>query len=335
MSWVKRNLYFVIGTVVAVILLGLAGFYFYSKYSLNNANVTQLNQAYEELKNLNNQKPHPGSGNVDNIKTAKEQQQQLKAWIGNARKHFQRIPPIPDVPKLTDRDFSQALSGTLAQLRRDATSSSVSLPPDYFFSFQSQHNKVTFTPGTLGQLSTALGEVKAICQVLFAAKVNSLDYLRRERTADDMAGNATDYLGDKSVTNELAVITPYELSFRSFSPELAGVLSGFANSPYGLVVKTVNVEQVGANAAADAAGGQGIIPGQSPIPVPGFPTPPQFDRYGRPLPPGATPGAAPAAAAGRGLPIVLDEKQLRITITLMVVKPVVPATPNNPATAAK
>ena len=82
---------------------------FLLEYAQNNTNVTQLNQAYEELKNLNNQKPHPGSGNVDNIKNAKEQQQQLKAWIDTARKHFQRIPPIPDLPKLSDRDFSQAL----------------------------------------------------------------------------------------------------------------------------------------------------------------------------------------------------------------------------------
>jgi hypothetical protein len=334
MSWVKRNLYFVIGTVVAVILLGLAGWYFYNKYALNNTSVTQLNQAYEELKTLNNQKPHPGSGSVDNIKNAKEQQQQLKAWIDTARKHFQPIPPIPDVPKLSDRDFSQALSGTLAQLRRDAVAASVSLPQDYFFSFQAQHNKVTFAPGTLGQLSTALGEVKAIAQVLFAAKVNSLDYLRRERTADDMAGNATDYLGDKSVTNELAVVTPYELSFRSFSPELAGVLSGFANSPDGLVVKTVNVEQVGANTTADASGN--AIPGQAPVPpVPGIPGQPTVDRFGRPIPGAGTTPAAASATAGKGLPIVLDEKQLRITITLMVVKPAGPAARNNPATVAK
>src|SRR3569832_847795 len=99
MSWVKRNLYFVIGTVIAVILLGLAGWYFYSKYSQNIATFAQLNQAFEELKNLNRQNPHPGSGNVDNIKIAKEQQQELRAWKRDARKKKQRNTPKPDVAK--------------------------------------------------------------------------------------------------------------------------------------------------------------------------------------------------------------------------------------------
>ena len=73
-----------------------------------------------------------------------------------------------------------------------------------------------------------LGEVKGICEVLFEAKVNSLDNLRRERvSADDSKGPQTDYLGEKSVTNELAVLTPYEVTFRCFSSELAAVLAGF------------------------------------------------------------------------------------------------------------
>ena len=62
MSWIKRNLYFVIGAVIAVILLGVAGWYFYSKWSLNNKNLDQLNQAYSDLVGFNKQSPHPGSG---------------------------------------------------------------------------------------------------------------------------------------------------------------------------------------------------------------------------------------------------------------------------------
>ena len=72
-----------------------------------------------------------------------------------------------------------------------------------------------------------------------------------------MAGNATDYLGDKSVTNELAILTPYEITFRSFSPELASVLSGFANSPDGLVAKTINVEQATAAGPGEGPGAAG------------------------------------------------------------------------------
>jgi hypothetical protein len=312
MSWIKRNLYFVIGAAVALVLLGAAGWYFYSKWSLNDKTLGELNQSYADLANFNKQNPHPGSGSVNNIQAAKEQQQELKAFIQKGRAFFQKIEAIPDVPKLSDRDFSAALSRTIDQLRRDAVAASVTLPPDYSFSFQLQRQKVTFGAAGLKPLAVELGEVRAICNVLFQAKVNSLDYLRRERTADDQAGNATDYLAEKSVTNELAVVSPYEFTFRCFSPELASVLSGFASSPNGLVVKTINVEVAGATAADNATPGTAAIPAALP------PTP----RLG--VTPGLTAAQAAAATAARGLPIVLDEKQLRVTISLAVIKPTPP-----------
>ena len=36
MDWIKRNLYFVIGSLAALVLMGLAGYYLYSKWQLNN-----------------------------------------------------------------------------------------------------------------------------------------------------------------------------------------------------------------------------------------------------------------------------------------------------------
>jgi hypothetical protein len=309
MSWIKRNLYFVIGAAVALVLLGAAGWYFYSKWSLNDKTLGELNQSYADLANFNKQNPHPGSGSINNIQAAKEQQQELKGSIQKARQFFQKIESIPDVPKLSDRDFSAALSRTIDQLRRDAVAASVTLPPDYSFSFQLQRQKVTFGAAGLKPLAIELGEVKAICNVLFQAKVNSLDYLRRERTADDQAGNATDYLVEKSVTNDLAVISPYEFTFRCFSPELASVLSGFASSPNGLVVKTINVELATATAAENTVPGSAGIP--TAVPMPPKPA----------LPAGLTAAQVAAATAARGLPIVLDEKQLRVTISLAVIKP--------------
>ena len=78
--------------------------------------------------------------------------------------------------------------------------------------------------------------------MLFQAKVNTLEYIHRERIAPEDSSGATDYLNQKSITNELAVLTPYEVKFKCFTPELASALSGFASSPNGLLVKTINVE---------------------------------------------------------------------------------------------
>jgi hypothetical protein len=351
MDWIKRNLYFLIGSLVALALMGLAGWYLYSKWELNNEILGKLDEQYEKLKRLYEQKPHPGSGKVDNIKIAKEQQQELRAYIQKSRQYFQPCPPIP-VPesgKLTSQEFSSALSRTLDQMQREAVRSSVALPPKdskgqtYSFSFAAQRESLAYAPGSLEPLSVQLGEIQAICAVLFQAKINALDNLRRERVSDDdLKGPQTDYLPDKSVTNELAVLSPYEITFRCFSPELAAVLAGFASSPYALLVKTINVELAPASAAGDqpvAPVAQAASAYTPPAPqpraeaqmsaearynaryglgggrAPGLRPAPQPTYYPQPVAP-----AAPVSANRGGLPLVLDEKQLKVTLVLDVVK---------------
>src|SRR5207244_5190489 len=100
MEWIKRNLYFVIGSAIALVLLGGAGWYFFSKVQLNNQILEKLNNEYSELSKLAQKKPHPGNEKVDNIEEAKKQQQEVRAFMRQTFKYFQRIPPIPDLPKL-------------------------------------------------------------------------------------------------------------------------------------------------------------------------------------------------------------------------------------------
>src|SRR5215831_17455293 len=157
MDWVKRNLFFVIGAAISLILLGLAGWYLYSKYDLNNQKWDELNKQYTDLKTFAGQTPHPGSGPVNNIQTAKEFRTNLLDFIKQATNFFVRISPIPNLPKVTDRDFSFALTHSIDQMRRDATNASVALPPDFEFSFLVQSKKPFFPPGTVEPLSVQLG----------------------------------------------------------------------------------------------------------------------------------------------------------------------------------
>ena len=244
MDWIKRNLGFVIGSAIAIALLGGAGWYFYSAWKSNNEYIDKLNEQYAKLGELIGQNPHPGRPpQSDNVKLAKEQQQQLHEYIQQARKAFQRIPNIPEGTKVAGQDFISALRHTIDQLQKAASSSSITVQSDYGFSFAAQRNQMNFKPGSVDPLAAQLGEVKAICDALFQARINQLDYIRRERVApEDTAGAVSDYLNQKSVTNDLAVLTPYEIKFRCFTPELATALSGFSSSPYALVVKTINVE---------------------------------------------------------------------------------------------
>ncbi|HMP84456.1 MAG TPA: Amuc_1100 family pilus-like protein, partial [Verrucomicrobiota bacterium] len=215
----------------------------------------------------------------------------------------------------------------------DAAAAGVILPPGYSYSFEAQRKLVRFAPGSLGPLSIQLGEVRAICDILNNAKINSLDSIRRERVStDDLNGPVTDYLDTPGQTNELAVLTPYEVSFRCFSPELSEVIAGFANSPHSIVVKTVNVEpapsEIGVGAEATGGPIQYIPPPPGPVTGPGAVGVPRMrgedDFYRvpamvRPPPTYATPSTAATARPG-GLQPFINEKQLRVTLLLEVVK---------------
>jgi hypothetical protein len=355
MDWIKRNLYFLIGSLLALALMGLAGWYLYSKWQLNNEILGKLDDQYAKLKELSEKNPHPGDGKVDNIKAAKDQQQELRAYMQKAYQYFQRCPPIP-VPesgKLTSQEFSSALSRTLDKLQRDASKASVTLPPKdasgqpYCFSFAAQSKSLDYTRGSLEPLSVQLSEVKAICGVLLQAKVNALDYIRRERVSeDDSKGPQTDYLPEKSVTNELAVMSPYEVRFLCFSSELAAVLAGFASAPCGLMIKSINVESAPAAAPTVDQTGTPVVAAPAYFPPTTAPGPMSQEsmmrRYGmrgagggrldprammppRPTytpPPPVAPVPAPASKGG--LPVALDEKQLKITLMLNAVKLISP-----------
>lgn len=363
---------FVIGAAITLLLMAFAGWYSYSGWSNNSQEREKINQAYEELNTLYASKPAPGDGKkVDNIKLAKEQQAEAREFTQKLAAYLEYVPAIPGgaditiytacvragvpVPtnltrtNLANRDYSAALQETIAQLQREATNASVALPPRYKFSFEKQSSLVTFAPGTVEELAVQLGEVKAICDVMNRAKVNSLDGIRRERipnSADDMQGPATDYLSAGSITNELAMIAPYEITFRCFTPELADVLAGFAQSRYGLVVKGLNVEPAAATAMVDGVYAQPVQP------IYAQPVPQQRqvlgeeavlrsrygatggNRYGAPNPygaatpnpyaayPGGVPptGAAAGAAPRTGLQTLLKEKEIKVTLLVHVVK---------------
>ncbi len=371
MSWIKRNLYFLILAVLGLVLMGAAGWFAYLKWNENNQTLAGLNDDYSHLRDLNNQNPHPGAGQIDNIKAAKEEREQLLAFLKQVRGHFQPIAPIPDETKVSDRDFSVALSQTIAQLQRDATNSSVIIPANYSFSFEAQKAKVSFAAGSLVPLSIQLGEVSNLCDILFEAKINSLDNIRRERVSnDDSTGTQTDYTPDKSVTNDLAVVTPYEITFRCFSAELAAVLAGFANSPSGWVVKSLNVDLAPAapgseqmnptvsyqmvqpvssgyensamseiraqqmmrsryGGAMDGGLGGGVVGGAGGDPGGGIAYRPLTSTPAAPAyapPPAALPGAGMAPGSRGGLQTVLDEKQLKVSMNLVLFKPL-PAKP--------
>jgi hypothetical protein len=352
MDWIKRNLFFVIGGVVSLALLVFAGYYNYTGWQHKVKEGDTLDGKYAELKRLYEQKPHPGHpgfGKVNNIELAREQQKEIRQVLAKAANYFQAPPAIPspiNTTNITSSQFTAALRETVNQLSRTAAAASVQLPPDFKFSFSQQLRLLTFAPGSLEPLAVQLGEVKALCDVLIKAKVNSLDGLQRERVSpDDAVGPQTDYIDSTSQTNDLAVLTPYQITFRSFSHEIAQVLAGFANAPHGFIVQSINVEP--AAATAQDQPGAAPAPAATYMPVPAAPItragprnvmdeeareaamlrPDLFKYTG----PSATPRAAPPAyvtppgytaapTTRAGSQTALNERQLRVTLLVQVVK---------------
>lgn len=309
MAWIKRNLFFVVGGTVALMLLGGAGYYIYAGYSRNSAAFDKLNEIYGTLQNLAQQKPAPGNEKINNTQIAKDQEKQVREWINEGANYFKPIPAIPASIGVSSEAYAAALRVTVDHLQHEADNAGVLVPPKYDFSFSAQRPLMKFAAGSLDPLAAQLGEVKAICEILFAARINSLDSIQRVRVSDDDAtGPQSDYLDEHPVTNDLAILTPYVITFRSFTPELARVLAGFATASNAFIVKSINVQPAG------AASGQS--PDMSASPNSGFPPMRMPGEFA--MPP-ATP--QPQSTTTRnGLPTVLKEQLLRITLEVELVK---------------
>jgi hypothetical protein len=340
MPWLKRNLWLVVGGVVALGLLGVAGFFLYSKIQAEAAVTAALTAQREELDQINNLDPHPGDGKVNNIEAAKQQEKELLAFVAKARPKF---VPLDYPTQLNGGQFKLLLDTTLADLQRAGERAGVKLQQQYAFTFSAQKPQMTFDQNSIQPLAMQLTEIRAVCEMLFKARVVTLDRIRRIGVASqDTPGlnpSTSDYITHrKAVTNELAVVMPYEFVFHCFSGELARVLESLYTSPHPFVVKNVVVDTEPASllsadpnapegeqesAAASAASAQARF----------------MQRYGgmrgmrgmAPPPPVENP-AAPGTTKG-GLSPMIDEKPFRVILWLDVVrlKPLAPPAPAAPA----
>jgi hypothetical protein len=327
MPWLKRNLVLVVAGVVALGLLGFAGYFLFNKVNDERQVTEQLDQATEQLKTLVNRDPHPGTPKVNNIAAAKEENKKLQAFVDDLRKYF--VPPALPA-HLNSRDFRLLLDTTITALQAETVKSGVKTPDtNYWFTFSGISRTMTFADNALEPLSSQLVDVKNIIGVLCDAKVNSLVSLKRAPTTsiDNTTTAAQDYHGLKASTNEWTVSMPYEVTFYGFSSEIASVLEGFIHSPECFVVKNVVVGHASTDQQSQEAPVYpmgGMRPG---YPGSGGMDPALMSRYGlgsrygggRPMPQMQQP-VAPRPVARPTSNNVLEEKMLQVTLTVDAVK---------------
>ncbi len=314
MLWIKRNLFLAAGALVCLVLLGFGLFYLFQSSKKNN----EIEEALEAKKNdYQRVVTAPHFPSESNINLARQEQKKLRAAIDRTQNNFQPIP----YTNATGLAFKTLLDNTIYGLRKRAEQASVTLPDNnYAFSFAVQKNRVQFAPGSFPALPEQLAEVSAICHTLFDAKVNRLINIRRARVSPDDRDTSPDYHDIPVRTNTLVsvVIHPYQVTFHAFSSDLAALLESFYKSQHGFIVKAVLVDTVELPPASPLTGEPGI-PHRDPRAIPR-----DLRAVQGRLPPGypARPGAAGAQTSPDGLTTILDEKPLRITLLIEIVKPI-------------
>jgi len=234
MPWVKRNLVFVIIIAVGLIATGYCGYLLYTALGANTTVSGDYESTLEQLKTAQQATPAPTK---ENIQAAKADQERVRTFLGDFRKSF---APFPTAPKADDREFVQHLQLTLREFVADATNAGVELAPNCSFSFSAQKSSVTFSSECIGPWMQEMEDIRLILHILFQCKINYFEQIQRVPACmDDNSGD--DCIPTGSVSNQWGTVTPYKVTFRGFSTEVANVLAAFANSSNCFVVKVVNI----------------------------------------------------------------------------------------------
>jgi|GEM_PF-2346288 len=303
MLWLKRNLFLAVGVLVAVGLMVLAVLYLLHQIEREKSYDEALAQLSAELQRLVEISPSPSQANID---IAKQDTQRLRNFMVEVNKLLVAAP----YTKMDDQQFRSFLENSVSGLNREATNAAVTIPTKYQFTFGAQLTKLKYAPNSIEPLYRQMIEIKALCTYAFQSKIHSLEGLKRAPVSTDDTASAGDYLDRRMSTNEFGVVVPYEITFRSFSAELASMINALSRSPEFVLIKNIQVQ------TADVGGALAM---NTPAPSAAPPAPP---------PAGATSGSKPrpGAPAVKLVPkTILDEKPLRVTMQIDILRPLKPA----------
>jgi len=142
MPWIKKNLGLVLIGVVALGLLGVAGYFLWDNMQKAGESAAKLQEQTDLLNQLAERKPHPGTDKLNNIEAAKQDVTRVTNFLSELKsKHFSIIQVSNTVDPST---YKSKLENTIGNLERAAKNVSVSLPPQFNFGFGDQRKKVEF-----------------------------------------------------------------------------------------------------------------------------------------------------------------------------------------------
>ena len=167
MAWIKKNLVFVICSVVALVLLGVAGWMLFSNMGRDTAIQEELNQELANWQSLNSGS-FPSQENIDAANKEKEKLLEVRKQSSSV------VPLVSAPPQLSDQQFVNLLGTKIAELRTRAEQAGVALPEQYDFTFSAQRKSLNFPAGSIESWVPQLNDIEGICNVLFRARVNAV-----------------------------------------------------------------------------------------------------------------------------------------------------------------
>lgn len=314
MEWIKRNLVFVAVGAASLVLLGVATWFLFAQMGENATADQTLTDLLDKRVQLWSAPVHPvGKGEIKNIDEVKKDRKRLEGFLTQIKAV---IPPMPPASNIDDQAFKGLLERTVFQLSRYATNNGIPVPEGFAFSFAPVRSMFKFNSNSISPLVLQLGDVQALTEILVEAHVNSIDGIRRSpMTVEDQAATGgADFLSLPAKTNEFTISMTYELTFQSFSPEIADIVNRMMRSDRCIIVKDIDVSSAGGttslgegrpgNFVSEQRGGDpyaGLRPGGGRASLGGYlPTQPEVNPM-QPV-------------------VVLDSRPLRITMLVDVVR---------------
>lgn len=227
--------------VVSVLLIGGAGYFAYAQYTAYTTAQGNLSSVRDSWQSLEQQDPHPGTETVRNIEAAnKDLTNNVQVLYNNTVSLFQ---PVPDILLTNATDLNIAVNEGIYRMTKGADLFGVTIKNDYNFTFRGQKAVVNYADsGSIPKYAFHLHNVERLVDAIFNARVHSLESIKRVKV-DEIDDNSFGIMTEVGMTkDEFLLHTPYEISFKGFSSELASVIEHLANSKDVYIVKAMKVE---------------------------------------------------------------------------------------------
>ena len=279
MPWLKQNLNLVVGGVIALVALSLAGVWTKQQYDTNLNVDRALASKRSEVKGLFERETSPNHENIASVQ--RERQRVSSELLEPLRSKFTGYA-IPE--SMTLSDFKEILENQVSYLNRKARFTGINLPSvdegTYGFSFDDVRPKIDLEDDSLKPLTFQLLQIKEICEVLYDANIyginaimrlpvsendspgaGSSDLMGSMGSASSSSATSSNYIEGEWFRNEnIGVIKyPYQISFECGSNELSHVLAGFNQANHFFQVKWLSVEETGTTTSGGTLGfGKGL-----------------------------------------------------------------------------